>query len=58
MAFVAEYISKEDLEEYDIIDAVNKIRTKFRKPLLSDQDIRWLNWVVDKQKTDLSYLYR
>mgnify|MGYP000854335862 FL=1 len=50
MAFVAEYISKEDLEEYDIIDTVNKIRTKFRKPLLSNQDIRWLNWVVDKQK--------
>ena len=50
MAFVAEYISKEDLEEYDIIDIINKIRTKFRKPLLSDQDIRWLNWVVDKQK--------
>ncbi len=50
MAFVAEYISKEDLEKYDIIYAVNKIRTKFRKPLLSNQDIRWLNWVVDKQK--------
>ena len=50
MAFIAEYISKEDLEKYDIIYAVNKIRTKFRKPLLSDQDIRWLNWVVDKQK--------
>ena len=50
MAFIAEYISKEDLEKYDIIYAVNKIRTKFRKPLLSNQDIRWLNWVVDKQK--------
>ena len=50
MAFVAEYISKEDLKKYNVIDTVNKIRTKFRKPLLSDQDIRWLNWVVDKQK--------
>ena len=50
MAFIAEYISKEDLEKYDIIYAVNKIRTKYRKPLLSNQDIRWLNWVVDKQK--------
>ena len=39
MAFVAEYISKEGLEEYDMIDTINKIRTKFRKPLLSDQDI-------------------
>lgn len=44
MAFVAEYISKEDLKKYNVIDTVNKIRTKFRKPLLSDQDIRWLNW--------------
>ena len=50
MAFVAEYISKVDSERYSIIDTVDKIRTKFRKPLLSDQDIRWLNWVVDKQK--------
>ena len=50
MVFVAEYISKEDLKKYNVIDAVNKIRTKFRKLLLSDQDIRWLNWVVDKQK--------
>ena len=50
MAFIAEYILKEDLKKYNVIDTVNKIRTKFKKPLLSNQDIRWLNWVVDKQK--------
>ena len=40
MAFVAEYISKEDLKKYNVVNIVNKYRIKYRcRTTLSDMAI-------------------
>ena len=51
MAFVAEYISKEDLKKYNVVNIVNKYRIKYRcRTTLSDMAIAQLDWVIDRQR--------
>ena len=50
MAFVAEYISKEDIEKYGVIDIVNSSRANFNELPLGDQCIKQLDWVIDRQR--------
>ena len=57
MAFVAEYISKEDLEKYNVVNIVNKYRIKYRcRTPLSDMAIEQLDWVVDRQR-DIWFMF-
>ena len=50
MAFVAEYISKEDIEKYGVIDIVNSSRANFGELPLGNQRIEQLDWVIDRQR--------
>ena len=50
MAFVAEYISKEDLEKYDIINRVDQCLAKYHYNPQKPYQIKWLNWVIDRQR--------
>ena len=50
MAFVAEYISKEDIEKYGVIDIVNSSRANFGELPLGDQRIEQLDWVIERQR--------
>ena len=51
MAFVAEYISKEDLKKYDILSNMNELLMKrnYTYPI-QDNDTDWMNWVIDRQR--------
>ncbi len=50
MAFVAEYISKEDLKKYDILSNMNELLMKYNYTYpIQDNDTDWMNWVIDKQ---------
>ena len=51
MAFVAEYISKEDLKKYDILSNMNELLMKHNYTYpIQDNDTDWMNWVVDRQR--------
>ena len=50
MAFVAEYISKEGLEKYDIINIINTCCRKYNEEEYSDYLIDQLCWVIDRQR--------
>lgn len=51
MAFVAEYISKEDLKKYDILSNMNELLMKHNYTYpIQDNDIDWMNWVIDRQR--------
>lgn len=51
MAFIAEYISKEDLKKYDILSNMNKLLMKHNYTYpIQDNDTDWMNWVIDKQR--------
>ena len=51
MAFVAEYISKEDLEKYDILSNMNELLMKHNYIYpIQDNDTDWMNWVIDRQR--------
>ena len=51
MAFVAEYISKEDLEKYDILSNMNELLMKHNYTYpIQDDDTDWMNWVIDRQR--------
>ena len=51
MAFVAEYISKEDLEKYDILSNMNELLMKHNYTYpIQDNDTDWMNWVIDRQR--------
>ena len=51
MAFVAEYISKEDLKKYDILSNMNELLMKHNYTYpIQDNDTDWMNWVIDKQR--------
>ena len=50
MAFVAEYISKEDLKKYDIINRVDQCLAKYHYNPQKPYQIKWLNWVIDRQR--------
>ena len=51
MAFVAEYISKEDLKQYDILSNMNELLMKHNYTYpIQDNDTDWMNWVIDKQR--------
>ena len=51
MAFVAEYISKEDLKRYNVVNTVNEYRIKYGcRATLSDMAIAQLDWVIDRQR--------
>jgi len=57
VAFVAEYISKEDLKKYNVVNIVNKYRIKYRcRTPLSDIAIEQLDWVVDRQR-DIWFMF-
>ena len=56
MAFVAEYISKEDIEKYGVIDIVNSSRANFGELPLGDQRIEQLDWVIDRQR-DIWFIF-
>ena len=51
MAFVAEYISKEDLKKYDILSNMNELLMKHNYTYpIQDNDTDWINWVIDRQR--------
>ena len=51
MAFVAEYISKEDLKQYDILSNMNELLMKHNYTYpIQDNDTDWMNWVIDRQR--------
>ena len=51
MAFVAKYISKEDLKKYDILSNMNELLMKHNYTYpIQDNDTDWMNWVVDRQR--------
>ena len=51
MAFVAEYISKEDLKKYDILSNMNELLMKHNYTYpIQDDDTDWMNWVIDRQR--------
>ncbi len=56
MVFVAEYISKEDIEKYGVIDIVNSSRANFGELPLGDQRIEQLDWVIDRQR-DIWFIF-
>ena len=57
MAFIAEYISKEDLKKYNVVNIVNKYRIKYRcRTTLSDMAIAQLDWVIDRQR-DIWFIF-
>ena len=56
MAFVAEYISKEDIKKYGVIDIVNSSRANFGELPLGDQRIEQLDWVIDRQR-DIWFIF-
>ena len=50
MAFVAEYISKEDIKKYDIINRVDQRLAKYHYNPQKPYQIKWLDWVIDRQR--------
>ncbi len=51
MAFVAEYISKEDLKKYNILSNMNELLIKHNYTYpIQDNDTDWMNWVIDRQR--------
>ena len=56
MVFVAEYISKEDIKKYGVIDIVNSSRANFGELPLGDQRIEQLDWVIDRQR-DIWFIF-
>ena len=57
MAFVAEYISKEDLKKYNVLNTVNEYRIKYGcRATLSDMAIAQLDWVIDRQR-DIWFIF-
>ena len=51
MAFVAEYISKEELKQYDILSNMNELLMKHNYTYpIQDNDTDWMNWVIDRQR--------
>ena len=51
MAFVAEYISKEDLKKYNILNNMNELLIKHNYTYpIQDNDSDWMNWVIDRQR--------
>nr|WP_314869629.1 hypothetical protein [uncultured Campylobacter sp.] len=51
MAFVAEYISKEDLKKYDVLSNMNELLMKHNYTYpIQDNDTDWMNWVIDRQR--------
>ena len=57
MAFIAEYISKEDLKKYNVVNTVNEYRIKYGcRATLSDMAIAQLDWVIDRQR-DIWFIF-
>ena len=51
MAFVAEYISKEDFKKYDVLSNMNELLMKHNYTYpIQDNDTDWMNWVIDRQR--------
>ena len=50
MAFIAEYISKEDIKKYDIINRVDLGGRRIIKKPQGPNEIKWLDWVIDRQR--------
>jgi hypothetical protein len=57
MAFVNEYISKEDIEKYDIFGIRNKFLSERDKITKEDEKNYKLSWVIDRER-DLVLLCR
>ena len=50
MAFVVEYISKEDLKKYNILSNMNELLIKHNYTYpIQDNDTDWIHWVIDRQ---------
>ena len=56
MAFVAEYISKEDIKKYDIINRVDQCLAKYHYDPQEPNEIKWLDWVIDRQR-DIWFIF-
>ena len=56
MAFVAEYISKEDIKKYDIINRVDQRLAKYHYDPQEPNEIKWLDWVIDRQR-DIWFIF-
>lgn len=56
MAFVNEYISKEDIEKYDIFGIRNKFLSEWDKITKEDEKNYKLSWVIDRER-DIWFCY-
>ena len=50
MAFINEYISKEDIEKYDIFGIRNKFLSERDKITKEDEKNYKLSWVIDRER--------
>ena len=49
MAFVTEYILKEDIEKYSLLETINKIRKKYNDDEISLWFLERLDWCIDRE---------
>ena len=50
MAFVAEHISKVDLERYNVVNIINNCYLKYGSIVYDDYYLDKLDWVIDRQR--------
>ena len=50
MAFVAEHISKVDLERYNVVNIINNCCLKYGSIVYDDYYLDKLDWVIDRQR--------
>ncbi|WP_298830617.1 hypothetical protein [uncultured Campylobacter sp.] len=50
MAFVTEYISKEDIEKYDLLKPSNEICEKYHQGELSCASLNSRSWCIDRER--------
>ena len=49
MAFITQYISKEDVEKYSLLEIINKIRKKYDDDEISLWFLERLDWCIDRE---------
>lgn len=50
MAFITEYISKEDIEKYDLLKPSNEICNKYHQGELDWVDLNSRSWCIDRER--------
>ena len=58
MAFVTEYISKEDIEKYDLLKPSNEIYGKYHQCRLSCASLNSRSWCIDRNRSIWLFVVR